>query len=90
MPTSEEVDTIANIYLRVVEEAQVSAEDFERLGALAHRSGFRLQSGNTEFPHLDGARVHIETIMQELVAPPSGGWPTFARGAGIQSRTPET
>jgi hypothetical protein len=44
MPTSEEVDTIANIYLRVVEEAQVSAEDFERLGALAHRSGFRLQS----------------------------------------------
>jgi aspartate racemase len=36
MPTSEEVDTIANIYLRVVEEAQVSVEDFERLGALAH------------------------------------------------------
>ena len=87
MPTPEEVDTIANIYVRVVEEAQVSPEDFERLRGLAHTLvkrerldgivlagtdlAFVFNPGNTDFPHLDGARVHIETIMREIMAPQS-------------------
>ena len=88
MPTQEEVDTIANIYVRVVEEAQISPEDFERLRALAHTLikrerldgiilagtdlAFVFNPANTDFPHVDGARVHIESIMREIVAPLSG------------------
>jgi aspartate racemase len=83
MPTPEEIDTIANIYVRVVEEAPVSPEDFERLHELAHTlikrerlDGFVLAGtdlafvfnpANTDFPHLDAARVHIETIMRQIV-----------------------
>jgi aspartate racemase len=85
MPTQEELDTIANIYVRVVEEAQVSPEDFERLRALAHALikrerldgiilagtdlAFVFNPANTDFPHVDGARVHIESLMREIVAP---------------------
>ena len=88
MPTQEEVDTIANIYVRVVEEAQISPEDFERLRALAHTLikrerldgiilagtdlAFVFNPANADFPHVDGARVHIESIMREIVAPASG------------------
>jgi aspartate racemase len=88
MPTPEEVDTIANIYVRVVEEAQISPEDFERLRSLAHTLiererldgiilagtdlAFVFNPGNTDFPHVDGARVHIESIMREIAAPLSG------------------
>lgn len=88
MPTQEEVDTIANIYVRVVEEAQISPEDFERLRALAHTLikrerldgiilagtdlAFVFNPANTDFPHVDGARVHIESIMREIVGPASG------------------
>ena len=88
MPTQEEVDTIANIYVRVVEEAQISPEDFERLRALAHTLikrerldgiilagtdlAFVFNPANADFPHVDGARVHIESIMREIAAPASG------------------
>jgi len=87
MPTPEEVDTIAKIYVRVVEEAQVSPDDFERLHELAHTLikrerldgivlagtdlAFVFNPDNTDFPHLDGARIHIQTIMREILAPPS-------------------
>src|SRR3984885_5356410 len=36
LPTPGEIDIIADIYVRVVEEARISNEDFERLRALAH------------------------------------------------------
>jgi aspartate racemase len=88
MPTQEEVDTIANIYVRVVQQAQISPEDFERLRALAHTLikrerldgiilagtdlAFVFNPANADFPHVDGARVHIESIMREIAAPASG------------------
>jgi aspartate racemase len=83
MPTADEIDTIADIYGRVVEEARASQEDYIRLRTLAHtlieREGldgivlagtdlaFVFNPGNTDFPHLDGARVHVEEIMRKIV-----------------------
>jgi aspartate racemase len=82
MPTPEELDTVAEIYVRVVQEAQASKEDFERLRAIAHRliererldaivlAGTDLalvfNPANTDFPHLDGARVHLQAIMRAI------------------------
>jgi aspartate racemase len=82
MPTPNEIDTIANIYVRVVEEARASNEDFNRLRVLAHTLvererldgivlagtdlAFVFNPSNTDFPHLDGARIHIEAIMREI------------------------
>jgi aspartate racemase len=82
MPKADELDTIAGIYVRVVEEARASVEDYERLRELAHtlidREGldaivlagtdlaFVFNPENTDFPYLDGARIHIEAIMREI------------------------
>ena len=82
MPTLEEIDTIAGVYSRVVEEARFSSADFERLRTLAHTLiererldgivlagtdlAFVFDPSNADFPHLDGARVHIEAIMCQI------------------------
>jgi aspartate racemase len=82
MPTREEVDLIANTYARVVEEARASDEDFNVLRTLAHTLiereqldgvvlagtdlAFVFNPRNTDFPHVDGARVHIEAIMKQI------------------------
>ena len=82
LPTPEEIDTIADIYGRVVEESRASDEDFNRLRYLAHTLiqrerldgivlagtdlAFVFNPGNTDFPSIDGARVHIDAIMLEL------------------------
>jgi aspartate racemase len=82
LPTPEEIDTIADIYGRVVEESRASDEDFNRLRNLAHTLiqrerldgivlagtdlAFVFNPGNTDFPHLDGARVHIDAIMRSI------------------------
>jgi aspartate racemase len=79
----EEVDRIASIYVRVVEDARASAEDYETLRSLAHTLiererldaiifagtdlAFVLNPENTDFPHVDGARVHLKAIMSELL-----------------------
>jgi aspartate racemase len=79
----EEVDQIAAIYVRVVEEGRASAEDYETLRSLAHTLierekldaiilagtdlAFVFNPENTDFPHVDGARVHLKAIMAELV-----------------------
>ena len=79
----EEVDRIAAIYVRVVEEARASAEDYATLRGLAHTLierekldaiifagtdlAFVFNAENTDFPHVDGARVHLKAIMSELV-----------------------
>jgi aspartate racemase len=81
-PKAEEIDAVADIYQRVVQEAQASKADFERLRAIAHRLiereqldgiilagtdlAFVFNPNNTDFPHLDGARVHIHAIMRAL------------------------
>jgi aspartate racemase len=79
----DELDRIAAIYGRVVEEARASKEDYEALRSLAHTLieresldaiifagtdlAFVFNPENTDFPHVDGARVHIGAIMSELV-----------------------
>ncbi len=81
-PAPNEIDEIAEIYGRVVEEARASTEDFSRLRILAHTlierdrldaivlAGTDLalvfNPSNTDFPHLDGARVHIDEIMRQI------------------------
>jgi aspartate racemase len=82
-PRPEEVDRIAAIYVRVVKEARASDDDYNTLRSLAHTLiarekldaiifagtdlAFVFNPENTDFPHLDGARVHIEAIMAELL-----------------------
>jgi len=82
-PQPAEVDQISDIYGKIVEHEQASAEEFDVLRSLAHTItdrehldaivlagtdfAFVFRPENTDFPHLDGARTHIDTIMQALV-----------------------
>lgn len=70
---------VGDIYRKIVETEGASPEEFETLRSLAHRLidhdgvdeillagtdlAFVFRSENTDFPHLDGARIHIEAIM---------------------------
>lgn len=79
----DELDRIAAIYVRVVENARASEEDYNTLRSLAHMliererldaiifAGtdleFVFNPENTDFPHVDSARVHLEAIMSALV-----------------------
>jgi aspartate racemase len=79
----EEADRIASIYGRVVETTRASAEDYDALRSLAHTLiererldaiifagtdlAFVFNPENTDFPHVDGARIHLKAIMTELV-----------------------
>ena len=83
-PSPEEIDLVANTYVRIVEDEQTSQHDYENLRVLAHTLIHRerldaiLLAGtdlsfvfipeNTDFPHLDGARVHIDAIMRRLIS----------------------
>jgi aspartate racemase len=80
----EEMDLVSNTYTRIVEDGRISAGDDRQLRALAHTLierenldaivlagtdlSFVFNEGNTDFPHVDGARVHIRAIMDELMA----------------------
>jgi aspartate racemase len=82
-PNSAEIDLIANTYLRIVEDEHASQYDYEDLRVLAHRLiqrerldailltgtdlSFVFNPDNIDFPHVDGARVHIDAIMHRLV-----------------------
>ncbi len=82
-PRPEEVDHVTDIYVRVVEKARASDEDYNALRSLAHTLierekldaiilagtdlAFVFNPENTDFPHVDGARVHLKAIMNELV-----------------------
>lgn len=81
-PEPAEVDLLSSIYVRIVEEEQASEADYATLRALAHTLidrerldaillagtdlAFVFNPENTDFPHLDGARRHIDAIMQNL------------------------
>ena len=83
MPKPGEIDTVSGIYQRIVEE-RASSEERARLHALAHTLvereqldtillagtdlSFVFTPESTDFPHIDGARTHIEAIMQKLAA----------------------
>ncbi|HEX4137309.1 MAG TPA: aspartate/glutamate racemase family protein [Bryobacteraceae bacterium] len=74
-----ELEQVGEVYRKIVETEGASPEEFETLRSLAHRLVERegvdaiLLAGtdlslvfrpeNTDFPHLDGARTHIEAIM---------------------------
>jgi aspartate racemase len=81
-PQLKEVDLISSIYGEIVKNEMGTASEREELRALAHtlieREGldaillagtdlsFVFKPEDTDFPHLDGARVHIDAIMHRL------------------------
>lgn len=83
-PRPAEIDSIGNLYKKIVEEERASTADFKALGSLAHTLvdrerldaillagtdfSFVFNSENTDFPHLDGARTHIDAIMRAVVS----------------------
>ena len=83
-PSSTEVDVLDGTYRRIVQEEGASTEDFARLRGLAHTLidreqldaillagtdlSFVFNPENTDFPHIDGARTHIDAIMRKLAA----------------------
>jgi aspartate racemase len=82
-PKPSEIDTVSGIYQRIVEEERATPEEYERLRALAHTLierehldaillagtdlSFVFAPESTDFPHIDGARTHIDVIMRRLV-----------------------
>ncbi|KAA6464543.1 aspartate/glutamate racemase family protein [Acidobacteria bacterium AB60] len=83
-PQPEELSRIADLYRRIVEKERASEEEFEILRNLAHTLvererldaillagtdlSFVFKPDNTDFPHVDGARVHIAAIMRSCSA----------------------
>jgi aspartate racemase len=82
-PKAEEIDMVSQIYQRIVEEERVSPGHYAKLRDLAHTLiereqldaillagtdlSFVFRPENTDFPHIDGARTHIDAIMRRLV-----------------------
>lgn len=83
IPSSGEINVIHDTYLEMANAGRGTKEQYERLRTLAFRliererldgiilAGTDLSlvfnESNTDFPHVDGARVHIEAIMRELL-----------------------
>lgn len=81
-PRPEEVERISGIYGEIVRNEQASAAEFEELRTLAHLLieresldaillagtdfSFVFDPQTIDFPHLDGARTHIDAIMRRL------------------------
>ena len=73
---------MSDIYTRIVHAGQATPEDVDALRTLAHALieresldgillagtdlSFVFHPKNTDFAHVDGARVHIDAIMREL------------------------
>jgi aspartate racemase len=81
-PNADEIAVIQDAYVQIVNTGAGSDELYNRLRPIAHAicerekvdaivlGGTELSllfnESNTDFPHVDGARVHIEAIMQQL------------------------
>jgi aspartate racemase len=90
-PRPAEIEQVSEIYKKIVEQEQASAEELQALRSLAHilieresldaivlaGTDFSLvfHPGNTDFPHLDGARTHIDAIMRALFS--ETRWPPY-------------
>ncbi len=77
-----DLDRMAAIYGKIVENESATPDEFAALQSLAHRLvdrdgadaillagtdlSFVFRPENTDFPHLDGAQVHMEAIMRVL------------------------
>jgi aspartate racemase len=96
---SEETDLVSNAYTRIVEDGKASPSDREQLRLFAHTVierdnvdaivlagtdlSFVFDERNTDFPHVDGARVHIKAIMDELLTD-RGDRVGFGSAEGVQ------
>jgi aspartate racemase len=85
VPALPDLDLVSGTYKSIVEEESARPEAIESLRALAHRLiekerldgillagtdwSFVFNAENADFPHIDGARTHIQAIMRELVGP---------------------
>jgi len=83
LPSPDEINVIHETYLEMAKAGRGTKEQYERLRGVAFRliererldaillAGTDLSlvfnESNTDFPHVDGARVHIEGIMRELL-----------------------
>jgi aspartate racemase len=81
-PRPEEIVRVSEIYTKIAQNEQAPAEDVETLRSLAHSLiqresldaillagtdfSFVFHPWNTDFPHLNGARAHIDAIMRAL------------------------
>jgi len=84
VPSADEVDLIHAAYVQIVNAGCGTEEHYQRLRAIAHAlyererveavvlAGTELSlifnETNTDFPHIDGTRVHIAAIMRDLLA----------------------
>lgn len=83
-PRRDEIDRIASIYGEIVRNERAEPEEFGTIRALAHELvrrekldaillagtdfAFVFNPDNTDFPHLDGARTHLDEIMRRLTS----------------------
>jgi aspartate racemase len=86
-PKPTEIDAIHETYVQLAKDGAGSAEQYERLRRVAHtlcdRDGvdavvlagtdlsLLFNPANTDFPHIDGARIHIRAIMRRLFEEPA-------------------
>jgi aspartate racemase len=86
-PKNEEIDLIHNTYVDLAATGKSSAEKYEKLTGLAKtlvaRDGvdaillagtdltLLFNEGNTDFPHVDCAALHVREIMRRLTIPSS-------------------
>ncbi|MHB8816705.1 MAG: aspartate/glutamate racemase family protein [Steroidobacteraceae bacterium] len=82
VPPGPDLDLIGESYKNIVEKESATPEEVASLRARAHRLiekerldgillagtdwSFVFNAGNADFPHVDGARTHIQAIMREL------------------------
>ncbi|MGB6489344.1 MAG: aspartate/glutamate racemase family protein [Steroidobacteraceae bacterium] len=85
VPASPDLDFVSATYSSVVEKEAALPEELASLRVLAHKLiekerldaillagtdwSFVFNTKNADFPHIDGARTHIQAIMHELVGP---------------------
>jgi aspartate racemase len=83
LPRPSDLDLVAETYKRIVEQESAQPEEIENVRTLAHTliekerldgillagTDWSLVFGaeNADFPHIDGARTHIQAIMSMLV-----------------------
>jgi aspartate racemase len=86
LPAAEDLDLISETYYRIVARESATPQEIASLRTLAHRLiaqerldgillagtdwAFVFDESNADFPHVDGARAHIQAIMRELAPAP--------------------
>lgn len=84
LPKADEVDSIHEAYVQIVNAGRGTVEHYQKLRGIAHAlcarenveaiilAGTELSrvfnESNTDFPHINGARIHLTAIMRRLFA----------------------